>query len=215
MTIPIKIQCGCGQRYSFDAEPVNGRMASPVACPVCGADGTSAADAYIAQTAPPPPAVVSPPTARLHVATAAPAVQSGSSAPLTTRWGAPLPGQPDPDKAKVEARSKIFWGDPPADVVQFLRMNGFTQEDASAQVREMFKERAATLQRIGIGKLLQGILFLSASVVAGLMLGRLLFASITIFGIIVLVGLWGFWNCLNGTLMILFPKFTRGDVADK
>jgi hypothetical protein len=48
--IPIKIQCGCGQKYAFDVEPVNGRMSSAVACPVCGADGTAAADAVIAQT---------------------------------------------------------------------------------------------------------------------------------------------------------------------
>jgi hypothetical protein len=34
---PIKIQCGCGQRYAFDVEPVHGRMPSPVARPVCGA----------------------------------------------------------------------------------------------------------------------------------------------------------------------------------
>src|SRR5262245_59129334 len=61
--IPVKVQCGCGQRYSFDVEPVNGRMPSAVACPVCGADGTAAANEIIARTltassqAAPPPAV--------------------------------------------------------------------------------------------------------------------------------------------------------------
>ena len=48
--IPIKIQCGCGQRYAFDIEPVCGRMTSPVSCPVCGADGTGAANDVIAFT---------------------------------------------------------------------------------------------------------------------------------------------------------------------
>jgi hypothetical protein len=48
--IPIKIQCGCGQRYAFDIEPFCGRMPFPVACPVCGADGTSAANEVIAFT---------------------------------------------------------------------------------------------------------------------------------------------------------------------
>jgi hypothetical protein len=56
--IPIKIQCGCGQRYAFDVEPVHGRMPSPVACPVCGADGTAAANELIARNSPPAP----PPT---------------------------------------------------------------------------------------------------------------------------------------------------------
>ena len=58
--VPIKINCACGQRYAFDTEPVNGRMPAPVACPVCGADGTAAANDIIAQTMPasaPPPAL--------------------------------------------------------------------------------------------------------------------------------------------------------------
>jgi len=48
--IPVKIQCGCGQRYAFDIEPVRGRMPSSVICPVCGADGTHAANEVIAYT---------------------------------------------------------------------------------------------------------------------------------------------------------------------
>src|SRR5436190_21002171 len=47
----IKLNCQCGTRYSFDAEPVNGLMPFAVACPTCGADGTAAANAIIAQTA--------------------------------------------------------------------------------------------------------------------------------------------------------------------
>jgi len=46
--IPIKIQCGCGQKYSFEVEPVRGCIAYAVACPVCGAEGTAAANAAIA-----------------------------------------------------------------------------------------------------------------------------------------------------------------------
>jgi UDP-N-acetylmuramyl pentapeptide phosphotransferase/UDP-N-acetylglucosamine-1-phosphate transferase len=48
--IPVKIQCSCGQRYVFDIEPVCGRMTSSVSCPVCGADGTTAANEVIAFT---------------------------------------------------------------------------------------------------------------------------------------------------------------------
>lgn len=48
--MPIKIQCGCGQRYAFEVEPVCGRMPDAIICPVCGADGTSAANEAIAFT---------------------------------------------------------------------------------------------------------------------------------------------------------------------
>ena len=46
--MPIKIQCGCGQRYAFDIEPFCGHMPCPVNCPICGADGTHAANEVIA-----------------------------------------------------------------------------------------------------------------------------------------------------------------------
>ncbi len=49
-TIPIKVQCGCGQKYSFEVEPVNGQMPWAVACPVCNADGTGAANVLITRS---------------------------------------------------------------------------------------------------------------------------------------------------------------------
>jgi hypothetical protein len=63
--IPIKIQCGCGQKYVFDVEPVGGCMAYAVACPVCGADGTAAANVAIANHEAPPV----PPDLRLRIGT--------------------------------------------------------------------------------------------------------------------------------------------------
>lgn len=48
----IKIDCGCGARYKFDVEPVQGQMAAPVQCPACGADGTAMANALIARNPP-------------------------------------------------------------------------------------------------------------------------------------------------------------------
>jgi hypothetical protein len=58
--IPVKIQCGCGQRYAFDIEPVNGRMPAPVACPVCGADGAAVANEIIAQALAAQPVIARP-----------------------------------------------------------------------------------------------------------------------------------------------------------
>jgi hypothetical protein len=49
LMIPIKIQCGCGQRYAFQVEPVGGQMPAAVSCPKCGTDGTSAANSVLAQ----------------------------------------------------------------------------------------------------------------------------------------------------------------------
>src|SRR5215468_1049191 len=56
----IKIECGCGQRYAFDVEPVDSRMPYTVACPICGADGTGAANDVIAQSVQPVAIAASP-----------------------------------------------------------------------------------------------------------------------------------------------------------
>lgn len=52
MLTEVRIECGCGQHYAFEVEPVDGRMPAPVQCPVCGADGTTAANEVLAAKAP-------------------------------------------------------------------------------------------------------------------------------------------------------------------
>ena len=68
----VKIECGCGTRYKFDVEPVNGWMPTAVQCPVCGADGTNAANEIIGRSLPvasaaSPPRVQPPPAGGLRV----------------------------------------------------------------------------------------------------------------------------------------------------
>ena len=48
--IPVKIYCGCGQKYSFEVQPVSGRMPFPVVCPACGQDGTHQANQAIVRS---------------------------------------------------------------------------------------------------------------------------------------------------------------------
>lgn len=48
----IKLECGCGTKYKFDVEPVNGRMPVRVQCPNCGNDGTTDADLILARQFP-------------------------------------------------------------------------------------------------------------------------------------------------------------------
>ncbi|MGH7994566.1 MAG: hypothetical protein ACREDQ_13680 [Limisphaerales bacterium] len=102
----MKIVCDCGQKYKFDVEPVNGRMPMTVNCPVCGTDGTAAANGILAQTfsnpaqpipatptvqpaGVPPPAIVTPaPPAgglRINRPAPAPAVVNPPPLPATPR----------------------------------------------------------------------------------------------------------------------------------
>ncbi len=101
--VPVKIQCGCGQRYAFDVEPINGLMPSPVACPVCGVDGTAAANQIIAQVLAAQPAPV--PVAR-PVLVAASAVRAVP--PRMPPPAAPPPG-PRAVSPQLAARGKDGW----------------------------------------------------------------------------------------------------------
>ena len=65
----IKVQCPCGSKYSFEVEPVEGRMPFAVNCPTCQADGTEAANQLIAQAL--AAEAGSQPKLRVRVATAA------------------------------------------------------------------------------------------------------------------------------------------------
>jgi hypothetical protein len=67
----IRVECPCGQAYAFGVEPVNNAMPCPVACPVCGTDGTALANQYIrtilgAQIPVPPPAPPAPSGLRIN-----------------------------------------------------------------------------------------------------------------------------------------------------
>ncbi|HEY1173882.1 MAG TPA: hypothetical protein VGH19_21130 [Verrucomicrobiae bacterium] len=89
----IKLLCNCGTKFTFDVEPVDGRMPTLALCPKCQVDCTEVADAYIAQvlaaragSVPPVVAAAPPPSIKLSVSTHAPAAPPppSSSAPAPT-----------------------------------------------------------------------------------------------------------------------------------
>ncbi len=105
--LTIKVQCGCGQRYTFDVEPVDARMPNPVACPVCGMDGTGAANTLIAQT-------LGGQRAAAPIAVAVPA-PAPAAAPLgTIKVGAPRPTTSAPMGVPAQlpgaAKKEKEWG---------------------------------------------------------------------------------------------------------
>jgi hypothetical protein len=93
----LKVVCGCGQKYKFDVEPVNGRMPFTVNCPVCGVDGTQSANDILSQTSssqsPPIPLTMAAPAAGLRINRPAPAPSRADVPP-------PLPSAPKPKQSK-------------------------------------------------------------------------------------------------------------------
>jgi hypothetical protein len=61
-TIPVKVVCDCGQKYSFEVQPREGRMPWSVACPICHRDGTDEANRIIGQLLAADPRTLPPPS---------------------------------------------------------------------------------------------------------------------------------------------------------
>jgi hypothetical protein len=56
----------------------------------------------------------------------------------------------------IEARAKIIWGEPEADVRSFLLSNGVSDADAAMAVQGYIAERNAEIRKIGIRKIVIG-----------------------------------------------------------
>jgi hypothetical protein len=152
--ITVKVECDCGQHYAFDAEPVNGRLGTTVACPTCGADGTPVANEIIARSLAPEPATPTPQAgARLSISSHEPAAPAAAPA---VKVNSTLLGMVSPEQARIQAAAKISWGDPPAEVVNYLMLQGFNAAEARAIVNELFAERMVTVRKNGIRKIIVG-----------------------------------------------------------
>jgi hypothetical protein len=231
----IKIECGCGQRYAFDVDPHDGRMPHTVACPVCGTDGTGAANDVIAQTLQPLevaaaprvrvhlPTTVSEPPVRLaesavHIAPSAPAVHvaAAPAAPRTTHTRTVLlPGQTDPTQVAHEARAKIFWGDPPLEVLKFLMINNIPRAEATEIVRELTAERVVQMRKNGMIKIFTGVLMVCVPVAGWFIFNAAGIIPMKLFAIMIMLGLWGAYRVLKGTFMVVAPKAQAGDVSEQ
>jgi hypothetical protein len=219
--VTVKIECDCGQRYAFDVEPVNGQMACPVACPACGADGTSTANNILSSCLPapiPPPMPIS--AAPAPVSKGAPLRvslpnHSGTASTARITANASQLGLVDRDQAKHEARAKIIWGNSKDSVIQYLMVQGYTVEEASETVNSFYQERVASVRANGFKQIFIGIGFQSVPVIALLVLLHFRVLPFIFWAMALAAGLWGFLKILNGMILVIAPKIQSGDTAEQ
>jgi hypothetical protein len=216
--ISIKIQCVCGQSYAFEVEPVGGRMPKAVRCPTCGTDGTTAANAALARAPLARPTAAAANAANLPVAAPArpvpPVLPAGPAGTNVQSRRPLLPGQPSRAQALHEARAKMLWGDSFDEVFKFLRMQGYSHAEASAAVTEMFQERVAIIRTNGIRKIVIGSILICIPVILFLVLLGMGFIFMRLLALPIMVGVYGVWLVVKGTLMLLAPKSEVGDASE-
>jgi hypothetical protein len=114
-----------------------------------------------------------------------------------------------------EARAKILWGDPPAQVLGYLRGQGFDQEEAQAMVQELNAERTAEVRANGIKYLCGGIALIAVPIVALMLFLRVGYIYVRTFLFTLVIGAVGVFLAIKGAMMLLSPKSEGGNVAEQ
>lgn len=133
----LKVVCQCGQKFKFDVEPVNGRMPFTVNCPVCGVDGTPAANQLLAEKyrfVPPPPVNVAPP-APVEATPPPPPIAPPSTGGLRINRAA----HPEPTPAPTTATSNA-----PAESTTTPRTTGAKRPFDAAEAAQAEREKKAS-----------------------------------------------------------------------
>jgi hypothetical protein len=115
----------------------------------------------------------------------------------------------------IEARAKMLWGDSPAQVLGYLRGQGFSQEDAQSIVEELTAERIAEVRANGIKYLLGGIAAILVPVIAIVGFMHLGYFYVKTLLITLVIGCIGIWLVIKGTFMLLSPKEQGGDISEQ
>ncbi len=98
----VKILCGCGTKFSFDVEPVNGAMPVAIQCPQCAADVTSQANEIITQKLSTQPAPLAVPLAVPAVKTRLAVAGSAHAVPLARPMARPAAAVEDAGETSQE-----------------------------------------------------------------------------------------------------------------
>jgi hypothetical protein len=119
-----------------------------------------------------------------------------------------------------EARAKIIWGEPAADVRAYLVSNGMPGDEADAAITEFSGERNAEIRKIGIKNTVIGAALVSVSVIALCVI----FANasdqvvstrnVKAIGFLALMGFYGFWKLLNGIIYLVRPQSEDKSIPD-
>jgi hypothetical protein len=140
--VPVKIVCSCGQKYAFDVYPLNGRMPSPIRCPVCGTDSTAVANEIIALALKPEPPPPAPLTIRPRTLTGAmPPVEADASRTEAAAWRQrALEAERRAEQAQAIARANLA-----PHLAQVLRET--VVQELAVQRRELLKaQEEATME---------------------------------------------------------------------
>lgn len=126
-----------------------------------------------------------------------------------------------PEQVIFEARAKIIWGEPAADVRSFLMANGVPDAEATAAVKSFIAERNAAIRKTGIRKIFIGAgLAVSAALLFYWEWKHLFAAGIPArgkgaeLGFMVFGFIYGLWKLIDGIFDLVRPQSEEGSISD-
>ena len=115
-----------------------------------------------------------------------------------------------------EARAKIIWGEPSSSVRNFLTVNGISDADADAAIKQFDAERNSEIRRIGIKNTFIGA---ALTIGAGIffywsfknvdidqMNSRSARGFVTMALVITIGGFYGLWKLMDGITYLVRPQ---------
>jgi len=120
------------------------------------------------------------------------------------------------DRIESEARARIFWGEAPESVLDYLKSQGFVDTEAQALVNSLRQERADSVRSTGRTNIIVGTLLILIPLGFYFIIRNIIFEQhlVKLFGVTVFFGLIGGWKVFRGTIMFLRPHSEGGDLSE-
>ena len=116
-----------------------------------------------------------------------------------------------PDQIIIEARARIFWGEAPSSVRDFLISNGVSAIDADARIKEFNVERNTEIRKLGIKNTIIGAAILGGGTITLYPCFKY-FDSLTqikrpiFIALFLIAGLYGMWKLVRGVSYLVRPR---------
>ena len=118
------------------------------------------------------------------------------------------------DRVETEARAKIFWGDSTESVIAYLQSQGINQQEAQTIMDSVLAEREEFVRAEGKKRIIVGALLILVPIIAYVVFATIGVFPLKLFGLTVVVGLYGGWKIVKGTINVLSPGSDRSDLSD-
>ena len=125
------------------------------------------------------------------------------------------------EQVLIEARAKIIWGEPVADIRSFLLANGVSNADAAVAVKGFIAERNAEIRKIGIRKVVIGaglaismVLLLYWEYKHQFDIGTTSRSRGSALGFTAIGFIYGLWKLADGIFDLVRPQTEEGSISD-